>query len=76
MFGIVRRLLTCSSFNSVCPKFLFQGATAKGLNPKYARKLNVCVPKYEDEIRSDHVNHLEIVPSSFLRSREDELRFR
>ncbi|CAB4038357.1 CMT1A duplicated region transcript 1 -like [Paramuricea clavata] len=55
---------------------MMQGATAKGLNPKYAKKLNVCVPKYKDEMRND-IDHSEVVPStSFLRSREDELHFR
>ena len=53
---------------------LFQGATAKGLNPKYARKLNVCIPKYLEETRNVHY---EILPSvSFVRNREDELTFR
>ena len=75
--GILHKAYSYSSFNYLSPKTLIQGATAKGLNPKYARKLNVCVPKYEDEMRNDHVNDSEIVPStSLLRSREDELRFR
>ena len=57
---------------------MMQGATAKGLSPKYAKKLNVCVPKYEGEMRNDSkLDHSEVgLSPTFLRSREDEMKFR
>lgn len=52
---------------------LLQGATAKGLNSKYAKRLNVCIPMHKDESQNEEV----IAPSSsLLRCREDELEFR
>ncbi|XP_028417318.1 CMT1A duplicated region transcript 1 protein-like [Dendronephthya gigantea] len=52
---------------------MMQGATAKGLSPKYAMKLNVCIPMHKDESQNE-----EVLAHSFsmLRCREDELQFR
>lgn len=57
----------------------WKGATAKGLDPRYAKKLFVCVPEYEDDSRPDEIGRKQ--PSfpdviSHPENRTNEIQFR
>ena len=58
--------------------YIFQGATAKGLNPTYAKKLEVCIPgcETEDQTRiTDHPSRTNTT-DNLIRKRDNELQYR